>query len=384
MTGQVRHRTEWNGKDFSDSTKVGGSGLLRTRLNLAFRTAANDLAFIQLQDSRVYGTETNTLSDGTADAIDLHQAYLQLNNLLNRPFSLRLGRMELAYGNQRIIGAVGWHNIGRSFDGALVSFTRKNIRLDAFSAKEVESQSPGNADDKDFRGVWLASNNWVIPGLVNQTKVDAYFLNQYQNNGTVLNRSTAGIFSKGSYGFVGGITLTQEIDFALQLGTQQDTVSISASLIGVRMGLTLGKAPFKPSIGFGFDRVSGDDTSTTTYEAFNTLYATNHKFYGFMDYFLNIPVHAQGAGLQDIIITGGFSPLQSLKVNLFYHMFSTVQPVDGATDIGTELDVTAVYAFRKGTSIVGGYSLFMPQTVFKSWKGTDPASWAFMMVIFNF
>ncbi len=303
ISGQVRHRTEWNGKDFSDSTKVGGSSLLRTRLNLAFRTAASDLAFIQVQDSRVYGTETNTLSDGTADAIDLHQAYLQLNNLLNQPLGLRLGRMELAYGNQRVIGAVGWHNVGRSFDGALVSFTWKDIRLDAFSAKEVEKQNPDNVDDKDFRGLWLDSK-WQIPGLVNQSTLDAYFLNQYQNNGTVLNRSTTGIFSKGSYGFVGGITLTQEIDFALQLGTQQDTVSINASLIGVRVGLALSKAPFKPSIGFGFDKVSGDDTSTTNYEAFNTLYATNHKFYGFMDYFLNIPVHAQGAGLQDIIITG--------------------------------------------------------------------------------
>lgn len=48
MSGQVRHRTEWKDKDISDSTKVGGSSLLRTRLNLVFRTAASDA-----QDSKV-------------------------------------------------------------------------------------------------------------------------------------------------------------------------------------------------------------------------------------------------------------------------------------------------------------------------------------------
>ncbi|MCH7975834.1 MAG: alginate export family protein [Bacteroidetes bacterium] len=308
-----------------------------------------------------------------------------MNNLLNRPFSLRLGRMELAYGNQRIIGAVGWHNIGRSFDGALVSFTRKNIRLDAFSAKEVESQSPGNADDKDFRGVWLASNNWVIPGLVNQTKVDAYFLNQYQNNGTVLNRSTAGIFSKGIYGFVGGITLTQEIDFALQLGTQQDTVSISASLIGVRMGLTLGKAPFKPSIGFGFDRVSGDDTSTTTYEAFNTLYATNHKFYGFMDYF---PRFSTPDGLHDVSLSVTSAISRSLRVRVEGHHFAST--AEGATgrslSFGQEVDLVLSYdgQFGRGSRALDGFQLSAGASVFfrggrlEQDLATDPTWWLFL------
>ena len=180
--------------------------------------------------------------------------------------------------------------------------------------------------------------------------------------------------------------LSKEVDFALQSGTSGTTDS-SATLIGVRIGVALAEMPFKPAVGIGFDLVSGDDPATDEYEAFNTLYATNHKYYGFMDYFLNVPAHTHDAGLQDIIPTASFAPLKGLRVKLDYHLFSTAQEVSGETAIGTELDLTAIFNFRKGINLVGGYSRFTPDKVFKleSWKrGPDPASWAYLMTIFNF
>jgi len=56
-----------------------------------------------------------------------------------------------------------------------------------------------------------------------------------------------------------------------------------------------------PVLSAGVDYLSGDDgEDETKYKVFNTLYATNHKFYGFMDYFLNLPVHTYGKGLMDM------------------------------------------------------------------------------------
>ena len=410
ITGQIRQRTELNDKDFSASTSMSGATWLRTRLNISAKTESNGLAFIQLQDSRIFGEETNTLFDGSADMLDLHQAYLLVNQVADLPLNVKVGRIQLAYANERIIGAVGWHNVGRSFDGAVANYKLKNISIDAFLMTEVEENTVKSislsvdtlavdttttpwsvtgdlaetttiANPKDFRGVWLTST-WKI-GSEAGTRVDGYFLNNYDNEGDDLNRNTMGIFSKGAYQ-LGGLKFSQEIDFALQSGTQSGGTDISASLIGVRVSLELANLPFKHSVGIGFDLISGDDTSTVEYEAFNTLYATNHKYYGFMDYFINVPAHTKNAGLQDIIPTVSVALLKNLQAKVDYHMFSTTQEVSGETAIGTELDLTVTYGFRKGIKVVGGYSSFTPDKVFESWKGSDPASWAYLMTIFNF
>ncbi len=402
VTGQIRQRTELIDKDFADSTSMGGITWLRTRLNISVKTESNGLAFIQIQDSRKFGEETSTLFDGSADMLDFHQAYLLVNQVAGRPLSVKVGRMELAYANQRIIGAVGWHNVARSFDGVVTTYKLNNIGIDAFLMTEIEektvvksislsvdtsttpwgvTETTTYANPKDFRGVWLTSN-WKF-GSGAGTRVDAYFLNNYNNEGDDLNRNTMGIFSKGAYQ-LGGLKFTQEIDFALQSGTQSGNIDISATLIGVRVSVELTNLPFKHAIGIGFDLVSGDDPATDQYEAFNTLYATNHKYYGFMDYFINIPAHTKTAGLQDIIPTVSVALLKNLQAKLDYHIFSTAQEVSGETAIGTELDLTVTYGFRKGIKLVGGYSSFTPDKVFESWKGSDPASWAYLMTIFNF
>lgn len=52
-----------------------------------------------------------------------------------------------------------------------------------------------------------------------------------------------------------------------------------------------------------YDHLSGDDDpSDGTVRVFDTLFATNHKFYGLADYFLNIPVQTVGRGLQDLAL----------------------------------------------------------------------------------
>ena len=396
ITGQVRQRTEMNNKDFDAGTSMSGATWLRTRLNISAKTEGNGLAFIQVQDARKFGEETSTLFDGSADLLDFHQAYLLVNQVADIPLNVKVGRMELAYANQRIIGAVGWHNVARSFDGVVASYKLKNISIDALLMTEVEentvkssslavdtttwgvTETSTSANPKDFRGVWLTSK--IGAG----TRLDAYYLNNYNGDeGDDLNRNTMGIFSKGTYQ-LGGLKFSQEVDYALQSGTS-GTTDISATLIGVRASLQFTNLPFKHSIGIGFDLISGDsDPDDDKYEAFNTLYATNHKYYGFMDYFINVPAHTQNAGLQDIIPTVSVALLKNLQAKVDYHILSTAQEVSGETAIGTEMDLTITYAFRKGIKVVGGYSSFTPDTVFESWKGSDPASWAYLMTIFNF
>ena len=104
ITGQIRHRTERNDKDFSDETASYGFSFLRSRMNLKF-TNEKTYAFIQIQDSRVFGTETNTLSDGSADALDFHQAYFALSDFVTKGLTVMVGRREIAYANQRLMAS---------------------------------------------------------------------------------------------------------------------------------------------------------------------------------------------------------------------------------------------------------------------------------------
>ena len=76
---------------------------------------------------------------------------------------------------------------------------------------------------------------------------------------------------------------------------------MSAPLGALKQGYTVDGASRSPGVSVGVEYLSGDDDPTDgTYKVFDTLYATNHKFYGFMDYFLNIPVHTFGLGLRDV------------------------------------------------------------------------------------
>ena len=122
FSGQIRQRFEMVDKDFSDTTAFNNNNYLRTRFAVTYEN--EDMSsFVQLQDSRVFGTETNTLTDGTADMLDVHQAYFKLNNLFGLGLSAKVGRFEAVYGPQRLIGAVGWHNVGRSFDGVVFNYS---------------------------------------------------------------------------------------------------------------------------------------------------------------------------------------------------------------------------------------------------------------------
>ncbi len=120
---------------------------LRTRLNFDFEKDSTTRLFIQIQDSRVYGSIAGT-SGGLANDLNLglHQAYLEFSHWIWNRLEGKIGRQELNYGNQRLLGAVGWHNVGRSFDGGklAVNFHDGRVRLEAgvFTMTERDKLAP--------------------------------------------------------------------------------------------------------------------------------------------------------------------------------------------------------------------------------------------------
>jgi hypothetical protein len=123
-------------------------------------------------------------------------------------------------------------------------------------------------------------------------------------------RHTAGLFATGQ---AGPLTLTGE-GYA-QLGDLAHN-SISAWMAAGRVTY---KSTLPGALGVGLfgEALSGDRTKEG---AFDTLYGTNHKFYGEMDFFLDIPKHTALHGLVDAGASLSALPSPWLTCNLDAHL----------------------------------------------------------------
>jgi hypothetical protein len=254
--------------------------------------------------------------------------------------------------------------------------------IDLFNFKTMENGNFGDDSESNVYGVHADLD--IDPCGVTQV-----FLFHEQNTpAKTLNRSTLGLYRHGMVGH----SLTYEVDFAIQTGTEgADSIDVSAMMVGVRFNYSLMDVFASPTITVGYDLLSGDDNlpeSANENSAFNTLFATNHKFYGYMDYFLGFP--SKGPGLNDIVIGLKASPMPKHIIKIDFHMFSTVEDVmlsDGITketDLGTEIDITAVRKYNSNVKFVAGYSLFTPGKIFEDTRGKDSSSWIYWMAVVNF
>jgi len=105
LIGQIQLRSELDGRDFSNDTHPLTFASLRTRFGVEKSFKVRVLLFIQLQDSRIFGSESGTLSN--SKNVDLHQGLLKLNKLFDLDWTIQAGRFEVSYGTQSFFGAVG-------------------------------------------------------------------------------------------------------------------------------------------------------------------------------------------------------------------------------------------------------------------------------------
>lgn len=75
--------------------------------------------------------------------MDLHQAYLNLPALGLSGRSLTLGRRELAYGDERLLGAPDWVTAARSFDGGVVRYACDGGSVDGLGALVNDRKTAG-------------------------------------------------------------------------------------------------------------------------------------------------------------------------------------------------------------------------------------------------
>jgi hypothetical protein len=88
--------------------------LTRVRLNLGIKPASWLKFQFQGQDAQVFWKNTSPDGPPFEDTFDLRMAYAEFGDSEKKPVGLRVGRQELVFGEQRLIGHVSWLNTARS------------------------------------------------------------------------------------------------------------------------------------------------------------------------------------------------------------------------------------------------------------------------------
>ena len=333
LSGQIRPRYEFRNplRDGTEATAAFTSMRVRAQLDAAL---AGDVdAMIQLQDVRFFGEEQNTLADYSADNFDLHQAYIHFKRLGGSHHALKIGRQAVALGGQRLIGAVEWTQQGRVFDGLRLSLAPAWGKVDLVAIQLAEASSAQFSHDAYLAGIYATLGDLDMFGLYDK-----------EAGAPTTDRVTLGLRLAGHQA-----AYAYRVEGSYQTGTRRGE-DVAAFMFGGRVGRPFGRL----KLDLWYDYLSGDsDPKDGKTKVFDTLFATNHKFYGFADRFLNIPVHTKGLGLQDFALKGAVPLGTRTSLAVHGHSFFTAAKGDHLCE---EVDLTLTYQYRPNVAVVGGLS----------------------------
>lgn len=317
---------------------------MRTRLMLDARLPSGYHLFFQPQDVRTWGEEINE-RDMVADALDVHQAYFEVEDLPALGGRLRVGRQEVALEEERFIGAPDWGQAGQTFDGVRWFRPLGEDRLELLLIKVKEAQASQHNHEEELAALWYTKK------LGRGSSGDLVALHD---------RSTAA--ARTSQYTVGGIWKVTLAPFSFrahamsQFG-ERDGEDVRASFLALQG--TLEVSGGKGAITLWYDRLSGDDTpSDGLIRTFTALYGARNRYYGNADYFTEIPRDTGGLGLQDAALKLAYRPSSTFALNLDLHAFRSA--AGGGRDsrrFGEEADLQLRYRFRRDMDIRAGYCL---------------------------
>ena len=193
-------------------------------------------------------------------------------------------------------------------------------------------------------------------------------------------RVTAGVIATG-----GGSGISYSAEGYYQMGSADGDVSYAAYLAALHLRYSLDSqlAPFFEL--FGEVASGDDDPGDTDMKSFDTLYATNHKFYGEMDFFLNLPAHTGGLGLMDVGVQAGVSPLKRVAAKVTAHQFMSMEESAAGDNLfGTEVDVRIDWKPYKKFKVDFVYAIFLPGELFEPASGSQAEHYAYTTLDVSF
>lgn len=272
----------------------------------------------------------------------LELAYLTLGNLKKFPLTVKIGRQELTYGDQRLVGSAMWLNTPHTFDAVKVRYQNAFMGADVFTSSLVYTRNDGfnKSNPQDLlSGLYLD-----FPGLSKNNVIETYVFARNVARGIVTDDwsevpapfrfpapqdiYTIGFRAKSKPGTLGawdyGIELMGQLGnrtavypaTPVPVAKTAPRLSQEAYAFVLQTGYTWKDSPWKPRLAFIFSGASGDHSSADkNSETFQNLLPSNHGLYGLMDL----------SGLQNILdYRLAFSVKPSAKTSLAFDFHQQV------------------------------------------------------------
>jgi hypothetical protein len=442
MTGQYRTRSEFRaGQGTLPIVNSNPAFFTNHRLRIGLGYTMDRLKFYtSIQDVRVWGQDGSTISNNDGKTLQLHEAWGEIIfsdsswRKIADNFSLKVGRQEIIYDDSRLLGNLDWLQQGRKHDAAILKWNKRYWFVDIGGAynqnREAKSGAFYNGTNlqdsvTNVNGIKVPLNNTNpnYNGPANGTNGLSpnykafYFLYVRRNLGwgnasiLIFNDDFGRAPNKTSVnsrhtlgGNISGKAL-RKIDFNAygyyQCGIDYKYNRNSSFTYGASAMALVGR---KLTIGPGFDLMSGNNTVKSQYRkdgfstnnAFDPLYGTPHKFWGYMDYFYVADGYGAYApnskglgasssslispGLVNAFLKVKYKLAEKINLSLDIHEFWAQNEVANRStpdsndvlnkNLGTEIDFLVNWNLTPAIGIEGGYSAMFGTNTLNSLKHT--------------
>lgn len=366
--------------------------LTRVRGGLTLRPTSFLTGYLQFQDAHALGLPLRDVAANMRDSFDFRQGYL---NFHVKPAQLIVGRQELKFGDERLVGISDWTNTSRTWDGFDLRVGNSKNRVDLFSTSVVTVHA--TSLDKHGAGLTFHGAEGNI-GLLPKTTIQPFVLVRALPRVTS-QQSIAGTETEVSFGSYYDTKLPLGFDSSgtgvLQRGSYSND-SIHAGAAIIRGGYGASKLPWKPHLELEYDYATGNPkTNTHRIGTFDQQYPSNHNAFGLVDLFgfenikqdrLNFSL-APTSNFQLLFQTGSLH-LATRRDSVYSGSGSATikAPTAGfkSDDLGTEFDASAKYVYHKAFVTNIGVGHFSPGEVMTTSSHGAPLTLAYLQFTYRF
>ena len=305
-------------------------------------------------------------SDGAKGHASLNEAWAKVN--FGKGWFAQVGRMQLAYDDERILGASDWKPSATWHDALRFGYDGNINKLHLIFALDQKGEKnwgkfyAGSMPYKSMQAMWYHYQSSQDPvGVsalfmnVGREAIDGTNKTKYmQTFGTDINYTPA----PWSYHFA----------MYFQTGKTIDNLKQSAIMLVGGIGYQIDSAW---GVNIGYDYLGGSDGEKNISQVFDALYATNHKYYGLMDYF---PGRLE-SGLQDYHAGITSKAIKNVSMQLDYHYLLAAHEIKDFRRLGHEVDLQMNAQLCKDISLAAGYSMMFATHTMELITGGSHRSW---------
>ncbi len=370
----------------------------RSRISFGF---TNDLikSKLTLQNINVWGDDNiynSTGSFGSTKGVDVYESWLEMKT--SQSSSLKIGRQELSYDDQRLLSTRDWVQSGLTYDALVFKKQQSSWRFDlGLSLNNRSENTFGNDFHTDRNRIKTLNFAYFDKKVNEKLKISLIALGTgYQKEGT-----TSTIYMTGTYGThlhydFGKVSISPR--FYYQNGKNKIGQEISAYHTGVNASVSPSD---KLTIAAGVDYFSGHDASNNdpSYLAkdhtFDIMYGARYKFYGNMNQFVFSGEPMDDGGLNDLYLKFKYSIGTKGTFLLDYHFFRLTSNYADPTftsgfkalnkNLGSEFDIIYSHELFKGATLRTGFSFLLPSESLEILKGVGAGNskhtyWGWIML----